>query len=98
MSGFPTVSAPASGLADYSGYTIANESVEIIPADKNTRLVTIYNLSNNETIWINKFGAKAAASVPGCYPLEPGDMYEFITPFGVSLFSAVSAPFTAERY
>ena len=98
MSGFPTVNAPASNLTDCSGYTTANESIEIIPADKNTRLVTIFNLSKTETIWINKFGAEAAADTPGCYPLEPGDMYEFVTPFSVSAFSTIAAPFTAERY
>ncbi|ECL1756432.1 hypothetical protein FPN25_02465 [Salmonella enterica] len=97
---FPTesIQAPAVNLNDYSGFTMAGKSMEIIPANAATRIYRIQNLSHEFSIWFNDTGGEAAAGEPGSYELAPGAYYEFSSPFAVSIYAETIFPFSAARY
>ncbi|MED8845014.1 hypothetical protein RCM44_06320, partial [Escherichia coli] len=97
---FPTetIIAPADTLTDYSGYTVAGESTEIMPADASARLYRIQNLSDTQTLWFNDTGGEAAEGEPGSYALAPGGYYEFSSVYAVSVYAGVVIAFSAARY
>lgn len=92
------ISAPAADLTDYSGQTLAGETLQIMQANPSSRLYRLQNLSDVYSLWFNDTGGNAAPKTAGSYELAPGAYYEFSSPFAVSVYADAVITFSAARY
>lgn len=95
---FPIESVPAPAFVmDFSGYTVAGQSVEIIPAQTGAWSYRFQNIDETTDIWINDTGAAAGRLLPGSYLIVPGGYYEYSGSGPVSVYSERVVPFSAAR-